>query len=159
MIAIIAAMNKDRVIGVDNKLPWNIPEDLKQFRERTSGNTVVMGRKTFDSIGKPLPNRNNVVISRTSPDIYGASVCRDIEEGLKKAQSYGKDVYIIGGATIYKQMMRFADTMFISYVNKKAAGDTYFPEIDESEWKIEKREKFQDFELVKYVRFQSPNDL
>lgn len=152
MIAIIAAMAPNRAIGKDNKLPWRISEDLKNFKRLTSGNTVVMGRKTFESIGKPLPNRNNVVISSSFPATPGIDVCQTVDEALEKARSYRKDVFIIGGSSIYQQTIPLADKMYLSYVKKEYDGDTFFPEFDESEWKIESRENFAEFELVVYVR-------
>ena len=152
MIAIIVAMTKDRIIGVDNKLPWDIPEDLKNFKKLTSGNTVIMGRKTFDSIGRPLPNRNNIVVTKSKDDIYGVDIAHDIQEALEKAQSYEKDVFIIGGSSIYRQMLRFADKMFISFIKKKVEGDAYFPEINKDDWQQEERKQFPEFDFVVYRR-------
>ena len=152
MIAIIVAMDKNRVIGKNNQLPWHISDDLKNFKKLTSGNTVIMGRKTFESIGKALPNRNNVVISTSMQPVQGIDVCKSFEEGIMKAKSYGKDIFIIGGATVYEQAISFAERMYVSYVKGEYAGDAFFPEFDENEWHIEKKEEFPEFELVVYVR-------
>lgn len=148
---IIAAMTKDHVIGKDNNLPWHIPEDLKSFKNLTKGNTIIMGRKTYDSIGRPLPDRQNIVISR-SADIQGVDVCKSTEDAMEKAREYGKDIFIIGGASIYEQMLPVADKMYLSIVKKEYEGDAYFPRFDESLWKIESKEDRGEFELVTYVK-------
>ena len=152
MIAIIAAMTKQRVIGKDNQLPWHISEDLQNFKRLTVGNTVIMGRKTFASIGKPLPHRKNIVISGSLKAIAGVEVCASVQAGIEKAKSYGKDIFIIGGARIYEQTIPLADRMYISYVKKEYEGDTFFPKFDEREWVIERREDQAEFELVVYQR-------
>lgn len=152
MINIIAAMSKNRVIGKDNKLPWHIHDDMKNFKKLTSGNVVIMGRKTFESIGKPLPNRVNIVISSSMPETEGIIVCHDIPSALEKARSYNKEIFIIGGATIYQQTIPWADRLYLSYVKGDYDGDAFFPQYDESLWRVEKREDFPDFELVTYVK-------
>jgi len=152
MINIIVAMDKNRVIGKNNQLPWHISDELKNFKKFTTGNTILMGRKTFESIGRPLPNRNNVVISTSLQPTEGIDVCKNIEEGITKAKSYGKDIFIIGGAQIYKQMLPLVEKMYISYIKKEYDGDVFFPEFDENEWQIESRQDFPEFELVIYVR-------
>ena len=152
MINIIVAMDKNRVIGKNNQLPWHISDELKNFKKFTTGNTILMGRKTFESIGRPLPNRNNVVISTSLQPTEGIDVCKNIEEGITKAKSYEKDIFIIGGAQIYKQMLPLVEKMYISYIKKEYDGDVFFPEFDENEWQIESRQDFPEFELVIYVR-------
>src|SRR5574342_17806 len=146
MINIIAAMAKNRVIGKNNKLPWHIADDLKNFKKLTSGSVVIMGRKTFESIGKPLPNRVNIVISSSMPETEGVIVCHDIPAALEKARSYNKEIFIIGGATIYQQTIPWADRMYLSYVKGDYDGDAFFPQYDESQWRVERREDFPDFE-------------
>lgn len=152
MIIIISAMTKNSVIGKDNKLPWNIPEEMKHFRKSTSGNTVLMGRKTFEGMGRPLPNRNNIVISRTVSSIEGCDVFPTIEEGIEKAKTYGKDIFIIGGSMIYELGIPYADKMYLSYIKEDYSGDTYFPEFDENEWQVESREDRGSYEFVIYSR-------
>ncbi|MEM3154467.1 MAG: dihydrofolate reductase [Candidatus Woesearchaeota archaeon] len=152
MINIIAAMAKNRVIGCDNKLPWRIADDLKNFKKLTSGNVVIMGRKTFESIGKPLPNRINVVISSSMPPTDGIIVCKSVDEAIQKAKTYGKEIFIIGGAAVYEQTIPIADKMYLSYVKGDYQGDALFPEFDDSKWKIDHKEKFPEFELVVYVK-------
>ncbi|MBS3136179.1 dihydrofolate reductase [Candidatus Woesearchaeota archaeon] len=149
---IIAAMTKDRVIGKDNKLIWNIPVDLKNFRNITSGNTVIMGRKTFESIGNPLPNRHNIVVSSSMQHVDGIDVCKDIKEALAKAKEYGKEIFIIGGSSIYRQTVPFADKMYISWVKKYYHGDAYFPDFDIVEWEVIEEKNFPEFDFVVYKR-------
>ena len=137
MIAIIAGMTKNRVIGKGNNLPWHIPEDLKNFKRVTSGNTVIMGRKTYDSIlsmiGHPLPNRNNIVISRSLQD-ERVTVCRSVEEAVENGRSFEKDIFVIGGATIYKLFLPIADKKYISWIKKDYEGDVYFPKFNLDEF-------------------------
>jgi dihydrofolate reductase len=153
---IIAAMTKDMVIGKDNKLLWHLPEDLKNFKKLTNGNTVIMGRKTFESIkgylGKPLPNRNNIILTRSMQPEQGVTVATSIEESLEKAKMFGKDAFIIGGSSIYRQFLSLADYMYLSFVKKDYKGDAYFPEFSLSDWKEEKREDKGDFEFVIFKR-------
>ena len=152
MIAIIVAMDKNRVIGKNNKIPWHIAEEVKNFKKLTTGNTVIMGRKTFESIGKPLPKRNNIILSTSMSQIPGVDVCKTFDEGIIMAKSYGKDIFIIGGGTVYEQAIPLADKMFISYVKGEYDGDAFFPEFDEKEWHAEKKEDHAEFELLVYVR-------
>jgi dihydrofolate reductase len=151
-VIIIAAMTADRVIGKNNALPWNIPEEMRHFRRTTAGGTVLMGRKTYESIGHPLPDRRNIIVSKTLRSVDGAEVYRSFEQGLEKAKGYGKDVFVIGGATIYAQALPLADRMILSYIKGSYSGDTYFPDFDEKEWRVEGREAFEKFEVVRYLR-------
>ena len=150
---IIAAMTQNRVIGKDNSLPWNLPQDLQNFKKLTSGNTIVMGRKTFDSIGRALPNRNNIVISRSSLSIEGVDVCNSVASAIDKARSYGKDIFIIGGATIYEQILPLADKMILSFVKEDYQGDTFFPKFNKEDWIVENKEDFEKFEVVTYEKY------
>lgn len=136
MIHIIVAMSQNRVIGKDNKLPWRIPEDLKRFRSLTMGNQVVMGRKTFESIGKPLEGRVNVIVSKMigynpSPDCI---IATSIHAALCFRAS--EDVFIIGGAEIYQQTIDYADMLHLTLVHHRFKGDTYFPKIDLKKWEL-----------------------
>ncbi|SRR3989338_5701694 len=156
-ITIIAAMTKEMIIGKDNSLPWSIPEDLQNFKKLTSGKTVIMGRKTFESIPqkfRPLPNRHNIVISRNMPLQEGVDVCASVQEALEKAKSYGQEAFIIGGSSIYEQTLPLADKMHLSLVKKSYQGDSYFPNFNKQEWKIIEKKDFQEFELVTYIRPQ-----
>ncbi|MDO9028286.1 MAG: dihydrofolate reductase [Candidatus Roizmanbacteria bacterium] len=133
MINIIAAIGKNRELGKDNKLLWHITEDFKRFKILTSGHIVIMGRKTFESIGKPLPNRVNIVITRNRAwTPLGCTVCYSMEEAIKKAKRNlpaGRQVFIIGGAEIYKQGIKYADKLYLTLVNKEYPdADAFFPD-------------------------------
>ena len=151
-IILIAGMTKSRVIGKDNQLPWNISEDLQNFKKLTLEKTVLMGRKTFDSIGRPLPKRNNLVLSRSMPSQEGIIVCSSIEQSIEKAKQYNQDLFIIGGSTIYQQFLPYANKMYLSYIKQEYEGDTYFPEFNKEDWEIESTQDFQEFEFVVYRR-------
>jgi len=149
---IIAAMTKQKhIIGRNNSLPWHIPEELEKFRAFTKGNTVIMGRKTFESVGsKPLPNRNNIIVSASLQERKGIEVARTIKESIEKSKKYGKDICIIGGAEVYRQSFQYADYMYLSFIKKEYGGDTAFPQWNEDEWEIERKEDCNEFEFVVY---------
>lgn len=131
MIRIIAAMSKNNVIGRDNKLIWSLPDDLKRFKELTMGHYIIMGRKTYESIGKPLPGRKNIVISRNpNLKIKGVEIFSDI---LKAIEYTNNNCFIIGGSEIYKQTIDLADFLYLTIINANLNGDSYFPQID-SNW-------------------------
>lgn len=152
-IKIIAAMSKNRVIGDSNTLIWHLPEDLKRFRTLTTGNTIVMGRKTYESIGKPLPNRRSIIITR-DPDYKaeGCEVANSLEDALLLSN---RDCFIIGGGEIYRQAMDIADRIYLTLIDKEFEGDTSFPEI--KDWLEISREDFiaEDFgySFIEYERF------
>jgi len=142
-ITIIVAKSNNGIIGKDGDLPWRLPEDLKRFKRLTTGNIVVMGRKTYDSIGRPLPNRKNIVISRnTSLRIEGVEVEYDLIDVLKRNQE--ENVYVIGGGQIYVDALPFTEKLEVTEVDVELVGDTSFPEIDSSQWKEIFREKRVD---------------
>ncbi|MDR3235543.1 MAG: dihydrofolate reductase [Prevotellaceae bacterium] len=141
MINIIVAIAANNAIGKDNRLLWHISEDLKYFRRITLGHTVAMGRKTFESIGKPLPNRRNIVISRTLPPQDGAEVYTSITEALPHIQT-GEDVFIIGGGVVYREALPLAQKLYVTQVGKAYEADTFFPEIKTAEWREISREDF-----------------
>ena len=135
MITIVVAMGKNREIGVDNQLLWHLPKDLKHFKELTSGHPIIMGRKTYESIGKPLPNRTNIVISRKNDWFEeGILIVGSIKEALKFAKKIDENVFVIGGGTIYEQTIDLADQLEITLVDATLDADTYFPKIDEKIW-------------------------
>lgn len=153
IISLIVAYDKNRLIGRKGDLPWRIPEDLKKFKEITSGNIVIMGRKTYESIGKPLPNRINMVITRNKdykPE--GVFVFSSIKDALRKASVFHKDIFFIGGQSIYNEILDKVDTMYISHINEEYEGDAYFPEVDFSGWKKDLVEKFEKFDFIRYVK-------
>lgn len=141
MISIIAAIGKNRELGKNNKLLWHIPEDFKRFKTLTSGHIVIMGRKTFESIGKPLPNRMNIVVTRNQSwtpfmvNPLGCRVCNSMEEAIKKGAAFAKasasqrEIFIIGGGEIYKQGIKYADKLYLTLVNKEYPdADAFFPD-------------------------------
>ncbi|MDP3725103.1 MAG: dihydrofolate reductase [Nanoarchaeota archaeon] len=167
MVILIAAIAENNCIGRGGKLPWHIPEDLKRFKELTTGKTVLMGRKTFESIigylGKPLPNRKNIVITRQPNYKYGGhsnlafageespvEIYPNIESALEARKN--EDVFVIGGAEIYRQTLPLADKLFITEVQEQAEGDAYFPEIDKGAWKEVSRENHKTFSFIEYAQ-------
>ncbi len=134
-ISIIAAMAHNRVIGRDNKIPWRMPADLARFKQLTMGHCLLMGRKTFESIGRPLPGRTTVVITRQkkyAPE--GVRVAHSLQQALRMAT--GEEVFIAGGAEIYAQALPLADRMYLTIIRRNFEGDTYFPELDKSRWQL-----------------------
>lgn len=137
MIALIWAMSSNRVIGKDGKLPWRAPEDLAYFKRVTQGGVVVMGRKTFESIGQPLPERTNVVLTSNPEQFWDHPriLAFDSIEDVLKIR--GREIFIIGGAEIYKQFLPYAAKLYVTHIPQQVEGDTFFPEYDETEWQIE----------------------
>ncbi len=136
LISIIAAMTDDRVIGINNSLPWKLPSDMKWFRQHTLGKPILMGRKTFESFGaRPLPERVNIVVTRDQAyQAEGAVVAHSIDEALQAAGDV-KEIMIIGGASFYQQMLPRARRLYLTRVHAKVKGDAWFPEFDQSQWR------------------------
>ena len=133
-LSIVVAMGGNRLIGKDNHLPWHLPADLAFFKKLTTGNTILMGRKTFDSIGRPLPSRRNIIITRnTNIEITGCEVVNSIEEALSLVQGE-TEVMVIGGAKLYQQILPIADRLYITQIEGEFDGDAYFPSYNEAEW-------------------------
>jgi len=145
-ISLIAALSENHVIGKDNQLPWHISEDLKRFREITRGHPVIMGRKTFESIGKALPNRLNIVITRDLSLKYeDVVVVNSIEEAISIAEERDPDeVFIIGGAQIYDQAIKIADKLYLTLVHTEIEGDAYFPDYADFKKVVSKTEGQED---------------
>src|SRR3990167_4498372 len=141
MLSLVVAMNKERVIGVDNQLPWHIPEDLKHFKAITMGKAIIMGRKTFESIGRILPGRKNIVISRNSNWQHdGVEVFNGLEKAILNNNEF-TELCIIGGGEIFSQAIPLIDKLHITIIDVKVSNpSTFFPEIDFSEWRLVKRE-------------------
>ncbi|WP_297984809.1 dihydrofolate reductase [uncultured Chryseobacterium sp.] len=136
MTTIVVAMGKNREIGVDNQLLWHLPKDLKHFKEITSGHPIVMGRKTYESIGKPLPNRTNIVVSRKKDWFEeGILIVGSLKEALKFAKKIDENVFIIGGGNIYEQTIDLVDKLEVTLVDAELNADTFFPKIDEKIWR------------------------
>src|SRR5437016_4527320 len=137
----IAAMSLNRVIGAGDKIPWHLPEDFKWFKQMTTGHVIVMGRKTFESIGKPLPNRTTVVLTRSPQAILGAQVMADLAELVAAAPTFdGRQIFICGGAQIYQQALPLCSDLYLTLVKRELEGDVFFPAFE------------NDFELVREIR-------
>ncbi|MDR6465615.1 dihydrofolate reductase [Chryseobacterium sediminis] len=162
MTTIVVAMGEKNEIGFDNQLLWHLPKDLKHFKDITSGHPIIMGRKTYESIGKPLPNRTNIVVSRKKDWFEeGILIVGSIKEALKFAKKIDEEVFVIGGGNIYEQTMEVVDRLEVTLVKADLEADTFFPKIDPKIWKKtneichEKDEKneydfcFQTFEKIK----------
>ena len=133
-VNLIVAMAKNRVIGIDNKMPWHLPADFAWFKKHTLGHPVIMGRKTFESIGKPLPGRRNIVVSRNRQ--WRADGC-DVFSSLEAAIASGiasKQIFVIGGASFYPEALPVTDRIYLTVVDASPPGDTYFPALDASHW-------------------------
>ena len=157
MVKIIVATSKNKVIGDSNSLIWYLPADLKRFKELTTGNPIVMGRKTYESIGRPLPNRRNIIITRdVKYDVEGCEVVNSLEEALMICNN---DCFIIGGGEIYRPSMSIADKIYLTLVHEDFEGDTEFPEIG-SEWKMVTSQDFEPdeknkhkYSFIEYMKF------
>ena len=162
MFSLMVALSNNKVIGKDKDLPWYIPSDLKNFRKVTSGKTVIMGRKTFESIGKPLPNRYNIVISSNTEEMskkysnftsdqfcivkslnLAKELCITLS-GLKIHNPLFEEFVFIGGETVYKEALSFVDKMYITRVDTECSGDTFFPDYNQNEWKVVCKEVVTD---------------
>ena len=136
-LALIVAVSDNGVIGVNGQLPWHIPEDLKYFKANTTGHAIIMGRKTFDSIGRPLPKRRNIVVTR-NPDleIEGVEVVNSLQAAIALARTDDEEPRIIGGSSLYDEAMPQVTTMFLTRVHREVEGDTFFPAYDETQWRV-----------------------
>jgi len=136
LVSIIAAMDRNRLIGNKNQLPWHLPADLAHFKKVTMGKPIIMGRKTYDSIGRPLPGRTNIVLTR-SDDFHAEGVLK--ANSLEQAQEYvagAGEVMVIGGSTVYQLALPGADRLYMTYVENNYQGDAWFPEFDLEQWRI-----------------------
>lgn len=143
-IAMIAAMANNRVIGLDNKMPWHLPEDLKHFKAMTLGKPIVMGRKTYESIGRPLPGRKNIVISRQADLLIdGVTVVTSFEQA-KMAAGDCAELIIMGGGQLYKMLLPQADKLYLTQIDVEVDGDTHFPAWDDGSWLLASSEDHQN---------------
>ena len=153
MLSIIVAKAKNNTIGKNNNLLWNIPDDLKRFEELTTGHTIIMGRKTFESIGRILPNRKHIIFSQ-NPDFEVNYPNVEIVHSMLQIQEYienEEENFVIGGAMIYNLLMPYVSKMYVTEIDKEFDGDTFFPRIDSEKWKEVSREaRPDDFNNFKY---------
>jgi len=158
-IKILVAKGKQNQIGLNGKMPWHLHDDLQNFKKLTTGQVVIMGRKTFESIGKALPNRLNFVVTSNPENVnaYGVCLFENLEKAIKKARETGKEIFIIGGGKIYEQSIKLADELIITEVDYNGEADTFFPKIDRKKWKEKSRKHFTkdtkndfDFDVVEY---------
>ncbi len=160
MIIIMAAIARNNALGKDNQLIWHLPADLKRFKRVTSGHHVIMGRKTYESLGKPLPNRTNIVISRNKNfKAVGCKIAHSYETALELAAT-DQTPFILGGAEIYKQAIKTADKLDLTLIHHDFEADAFFPEIDPKIWKETSRQDFKadeknkyDYSFVTYERY------
>ena len=156
-VVFVAAMARDRTIAKDGDLPWHYPEDLRHFKETTTGTTVVMGRKTLDSLGKGLPARENLVLTRHPEDLRtkypDVTPVTSLQEAFDLAEQHGaKTISLAGGGEVFREAMPYADEILLTLVPEDGGGDVFFPEIDEREWRVASREPLGRCELVRYAR-------
>ena len=141
-LSLIAALGENRMIGVDNSMPWHLPADFKYFKATTLGKPIIMGRKTWDSLGRPLPGRLNLVVSRqTDLQLEGAEVFASLDAAVERAQAWAKEqgvseVMLIGGAQLYTQGLADADRLYLTRVGLSLEGDAWFPEFDQAQWTL-----------------------
>ncbi len=147
-VAHIVALNRQRVIGVENRLPWHLPADLKHFKALTMGKPIIMGRKTWESIGRPLPGRENIVVTRQQGyGATGAKVCASLEDALDVARESAErdgldEIFVIGGETLYRQSLSSVDRVYVTEVAAEVDGDAFYPELDERDWGEVSRQDF-----------------
>ncbi|MBN1482151.1 dihydrofolate reductase [candidate division KSB1 bacterium] len=152
MKIIIAAMGSNRVIGAGDKLPWWVPEEYQLFLHFITAQTVIMGRKTFDIFSKDLPSKRNLVISLKKKSYARATIFSSVYKALDEAERYPEDIYIAGGATIYRQTIDLVDKLYLSIIKGDFTGDAFFPPFQESNWVVEQRSEFPAFEFIIYAK-------
>lgn len=152
MLSLIVAMDKNNVIGKNNDMPWHLPNDLKHFKETTLGHTMIMGRKTFDSIGRVLPGRKTIVLTRNEQKFpEGVDVIHSLEEALAMIKENEKEeIFVIGGGELFKEMLAYADKLYVTVIDEAFEGDVYFPKIDLEIWEEVSKEKGLKDEKNKY---------
>ena len=155
-IALIAALGANRVIGVDGDLPWHISEDLKHFKRTTRGHTLVMGRKTFESIGKALPRRRNIVLTRQLGfEAPGCETAADLATALAMAEEAGEDVLFVGGGeSVYREALPMATDLILTRVPRVVDGDTFFPEFSEDHWRLVERKQGEEVFFERWERVE-----
>ncbi len=157
-VTLVAAVARNGVIGADGGIPWRLPGELATFKATTMGHVLVMGRRTYDSIGRPLPGRSTVVVTSDAtwapnsgmPD--GVAVATSVESALELARAIDEQVFVVGGARVYADSLPYADQLVITEVDAAPEGDTYFPKVDWNDWREVGRESYDGWQLVTYRR-------
>ena len=149
---LIAAVARNRVIGYNGQIPWNIPEDLQHFKELTMGHTVIMGRRTFASIGRPLPGRENIIVTSTLYEIPGCIIVRSLAEALELASR--EIIFIIGGQQLYKEALPLAEYLDLTFVDAEPEGDTFFPEVNWNDYEEVSREQHAGEPAYTFVTYR-----
>lgn len=150
--SIIAAISENFVIGNGLKIPWHISEDFQLFKKKTLGNVIIMGKTTWDSLPiKPLPKRINIILSRKNIKIENVITCTSIDEAFNEASKYNKEIFVIGGASIYNQTISNAEYLYISHIKGEFEGNIFFPKFDESKYDIVEEIKYDKFTFKKYI--------
>ena len=142
IISHLVAVSNNKVIGKDNDLPWKLKKDLLHFKNYTVGKTILMGRKTFESIGRPLPNRNNFIVSTTLKNVAGAEVFKSLDSAIENV-SPGEEVVIIGGGYLFRESINFFNKLVLTQVDCEIDGDIFYPEINLNQWTLEESEDFK----------------
>jgi dihydrofolate reductase len=156
-LALVAILSPNRVIGRAGAMPWHYPEDLKHFRDVTRGHAVLMGRATYASIGRPLPKRRNIVISRDrSLAIEGCEIAHDLVQAIELARRTDAEPRVIGGGQIYAAALPLATRLLLTYTDREYQGDTFFPEIDSAEWREDERRRGDGLSFVTLARIAYP---
>lgn len=153
IVSLIVAASENNVIGRNNDLPWHLPNDMKFFREKTAGHPIIMGRKNYESIGRPLPKRTNIIVTRDSTyEANGCLIASSLEEAILFAKKDGtEEIFVIGGGEIYKQAMELANRIYLTRVHAEVEGDVYFPEIDPDVWEEVERTEHEADSTHKYA--------
>jgi dihydrofolate reductase len=149
---VISAMSPDHVIGSGDGMPWDVPEEYAQFLRFIEGQTVIIGRRSFEIFGNGLTSARTLVVSRSADALPGATTVASVDEALRIAETFKKTVFSAGGASIYAQTVPLADAMYLSYIKGTFKGDAYFPAFSETDWTVERREDHPRFEFVVYKR-------
>ena len=151
---VISAMSSDHVIGSGDGMPWDVPEEYAQFLRFIEGQTVIIGRRSYEIFGSGLTSAHTLFVSRSADSMPGATAVASVDDALQIAATFKKTVFSAGGASIYAQTVPLADTMYLSYIKGTFKGDAYFPAFSDTEWSVERREDHPRFEFVVYKRIR-----
>lgn len=159
ILSLVVAMTPDRVIGVENRLPWKIAADLKRFKELTWGHPIIMGRKTYDSIGRTLPGRDNIIVTRNKGfHVEGARVVHSLDEAMKPYWQTTREVFVIGGSSLFEEALPLARKLYVTWVEAPIPGDVFFPEFQPNAYSVTFEERHADSDPpFRYVDYEAPS--